>query len=70
MLFVGLMANIAYSLGAIVEVATNKLWGRKVLPVGPALFRQGVLFSVGLTLVVPLIFMTVVTLIQILVGGF
>ncbi len=55
---VGIMANIAYTLGPVVEVTTTCLWGRRVLPVGPLLFRQGVLFSVGLTLVLPVIILT------------
>lgn len=55
---VGIMANLAYTLGPVVEVTTTCLWGRRVLPIGPLLFRQGVLFSVGLTLVLPLIILT------------
>jgi len=47
--FAGL-ANICYLLGPTVEVITEKLWGRQVLPVGPALFRMGLTFSVGLAL--------------------
>ena len=38
----GALANICYTL--------QQLWKDKVLPVGPALFRQGLAFSVGLTL--------------------
>ena len=56
---VGAIANIAYTLGSIVEVTVNNVWGRRVLPVGPVLFRQGVLFSVGLTLVLPTIILGV-----------
>ena len=44
------MANVCYSLGPAVEVITEKLWGRQVLPVGPSLFRMGLTFSVGLAL--------------------
>jgi hypothetical protein len=39
----------------VVEVAVDKIWGRPVLPVGPALFRIGLTFSVGLTLLPVLI---------------
>jgi hypothetical protein len=46
----GLMANVCYFLGPAVELAVEKLWGGKVLPTGPALFRMGLTFSVGLTL--------------------
>ncbi|MFV1988810.1 MAG: S8 family serine peptidase, partial [Gemmatimonadota bacterium] len=58
-LAVGVFANIAYTLGSVVEVTVNNRWGRKLLPVGPVLFRQGVLFSVGLTLVLPTIILTI-----------
>ncbi len=56
---VGVMANVAYTLGSIIEVTVNNVWGRKVLPVGPVLFRQGVLFSVGLTFVLPTIIIAI-----------
>ncbi len=55
---VGVMANVAYTLGSIVEVTVNHVWGRKVLPLGPMLFREGLLFSVGLTLILPTIILT------------
>ena len=42
------LANVCYTLGPTVEVAAEKLWGRKVLPLGPSLFRMGLTFSVGL----------------------
>lgn len=44
----GVMANVCYLLGPIVEIALEKLWGRKALPTGPTLFRMGLTFSVGL----------------------
>ena len=46
----GALANICYTAGPMVEIALQSLWKDKVLPVGPALFRQGIAFSVGLTL--------------------
>jgi hypothetical protein len=46
----GLLANVFYLLGPAVEIALHKLWGRRLLPVGPALFRMGLTFSVGLAL--------------------
>ena len=46
----GVMANVCYLLGPTVEVAVQKLWGEKLLPVGPSLFRMGLTFSVGLAL--------------------
>lgn len=48
-------ANACYTLGPIVESLLHKLWGREVLPAGPLLFRAGLTFSVGLTLVLPMI---------------
>jgi hypothetical protein len=46
----GLLANVCYLLGPTVELAINAIWGRKVLPVGPALYRMGLTFSTGLAL--------------------
>ena len=46
----GVLANICYSLGPTVETAIEKLGKGKILPTGPALFRMGLTFSVGLTL--------------------
>lgn len=46
----GVLANICYFLGPTVEVAIEKLGGGKILPTGPALFRMGLTFSVGLTM--------------------
>jgi hypothetical protein len=52
----GVLANFCYFLGPMVEIAVDKVWGRKVLPVGPALYRMGLTFSVGLALLPALIF--------------
>ncbi len=46
----GVTANLCYLLGPTVEIALQKLWGEKLLPVGPSLFRMGLTFSVGLAL--------------------
>lgn len=46
----GVLANLCYLLGPAVEAAVGTIWGRKILPVGPVLFRIGLTFSVGLTL--------------------
>lgn len=43
------LANVFYTLGPTLEILVDKLWGRKVLPIGPALYRMGLTFSVGLT---------------------
>jgi hypothetical protein len=46
----GFMANLCYTGGWIVELWLRKLFGREMDPVGPALFRYGFVFSIGLTL--------------------
>ena len=46
----GALANICYTFGPVVEIGLQQLWKDRVLPVGPALFRQGLAFSVGLTM--------------------
>jgi hypothetical protein len=50
-------ANGCYLLGPLVELGAQKLWGRTVLPIGPALYRMGLTFSVGLTLLPVLLFL-------------
>ena len=46
----GVLANVCYSFGWAVEVTAQRVWGDKAPALGPALFRQGLAFSVGLTL--------------------
>ena len=46
----GAMANVCYFFGPAAELLFEKLWGRRVLPAGPALYRMGLTFSVGLAL--------------------
>lgn len=46
----GVCANACYSFGGMFEALAARLWGDEVLPVGPTLFRHGLVFSVGLTL--------------------
>jgi hypothetical protein len=46
----GLLANLCYSLGAMTELALYRLGGEEAPRAGPVLFRQGLIFSVGLTL--------------------
>ena len=45
----GILANVCYSFGWLAESVAQRVWGDKVRPLGPALFRQGLAFSVGLT---------------------
>jgi hypothetical protein len=44
------LANVCYSFGFPLEIALRKFLGRGAPVVGPAIFRQGLAFSVGLTL--------------------
>ena len=46
----GVFANLCYSLGFATEAAMQRAWHEETPRVGPALFRQGLVFSVGLTL--------------------
>jgi len=46
----GVLANVCYTLGGAIEIAALKIWGRSMLPIGPALYRMGLTFSVGLAL--------------------
>jgi len=46
----GVMANICYSVGWLAELMVRKHGGESLEPVGPAMFRYGFAFSVGLTL--------------------
>jgi hypothetical protein len=46
----GLMANVCYTAGWVLETLFNAWWGDQPPTIGPVLFRQGVIFSVGLTL--------------------
>jgi hypothetical protein len=46
----GVCANLCYTLGFAIEALLERLWGQDVAPVGPTLFRHGLVFSVGLTL--------------------
>jgi hypothetical protein len=46
----GVFANLFYSLGFVTEAAMQRAWRDDTPRVGPPLFRQGLIFSVGLTL--------------------
>jgi hypothetical protein len=46
----GILANLFYTLGFATEAAMQRAWHDETPRVGPALFRQGLIFSVGLTL--------------------
>jgi hypothetical protein len=46
----GVLANLFYSLGFMTEAAMQRAWRDDTPRVGPPMFRQGLIFSVGLTL--------------------
>ena len=56
MIAFGLGANFFYTMGSMIEIVAQKIWGNEVLPIGPALYRMGLTFSVGLALFPALIF--------------
>lgn len=66
----GVMANVCYMLGPAIEILIQKLWGNRVLPTGPSLFRIGLTFSVGLALFPTLLVMiaTVARTIALILG--
>jgi len=65
----GVMANVCYLLGPAIEIALQKLWGERLLPVGPGLFRMGLTFSVGLALFPALLFV-IAWVVQVVSGLF
>lgn len=46
----GILANVCYTLGSLAELVARRVWGRGAPDLGPLLFREGLIFSVGLTL--------------------
>jgi hypothetical protein len=67
----GVGANVLYTLGSVVEIAAEKLWRGELLPIGPALYRMGLTFAVGLTLFPALLMIMVwiVALVASVFGG-
>jgi len=61
-----ILANLCYSLGPAVEVSVEKLSGGSILPTGPLLLRAGLTFSVGLTLVLPMILVVIGWIVRVL----
>jgi hypothetical protein len=53
----GVAANVCYSFGSIAEITVERWMGRTVYGFGPALFRHGLVFSLGLTFL-PMLLMT------------
>ena len=46
----GLLANVCYTFGFALEATAQRIFGDRCPAIGPVLFRQGLAFSVGLTL--------------------
>ena len=67
-LIYALLANACYSLGWVTEVVARLVWGNRAPFMGPLLFREGLIFSVGLTLLP--ILMVGLTLVLRVVGIF
>ncbi len=63
-----ILANVCYTLGWVVESFLHKIWGRGLLPAGPALFRAGLTLAVGLSFVVPVIMIVIVFVARIATG--
>jgi hypothetical protein len=61
----GFFANLFYSLGFVTEAAMQRMWHEETPRVGPALFRQGLVFSIGLTLF-PIALMGIAYAVQVL----
>ena len=59
----GVLANGCYSFGWVLDVVAQRVWGRRAPDLGPLLFRQGLIFSVGLTLF-PLLLMCIAWVIR------
>jgi hypothetical protein len=57
----GVAANVCYTLGWGVENLVERWLKRPVYGLGPALFRHGLVFSIGLT-VLPAVFVTVMAI--------
>ena len=44
------LANVGFTAGPVADLVIRRLWGNQHSAIGPALFRYGFAFSVGLTL--------------------
>lgn len=46
----GVLANLCYSAGPLLDLLARRVGGPDYAPVGPTLFRYGFVFAIGLTL--------------------
>ena len=63
----GILANVGYTGGWIVENLVERWLQRPVYGLGPALFRHGLVFSIGLTLI-PAVVITIANIGGLLFG--
>lgn len=63
----GIAANACYTLGWVAELVARAAWGRHTPDLGPLLFRQGLIFSVGLTLL-PVLLIAVIWVIHVVLA--
>jgi hypothetical protein len=63
----GITANACYTLGWLAELAARAVWGRRAPDLGPLLFRQGLIFSVGLTLL-PVLLVAMIWIVHIVLS--
>lgn len=59
------LANVCYSLGWVLEMLARLIWGPRAPLMGPLLFREGLIFSVGLTLL-PILVLVLITTARVL----
>src|SRR5688572_24215687 len=57
----GVLANVCYTMGWVSETIVERWLKRPIYGLGPALFRHGLVFSVGLTLL-PAVVITLVNI--------
>jgi len=60
-------ANGCYTAGWLIELLARRVWGRSAPDIGPLLFRQGLIFSVGLTLL-PVLFAALSWVVRIVIA--
>ena len=65
----GIMANLCYTLGWMVESVLHRIWGHSLRPVGPALFRAGLTLGVGVAFVIPTIMLMVAFVVRLVTGN-
>jgi hypothetical protein len=58
------LANGCYTLGWLIEMAARAVWGPRAPRMGPLLYREGLIFSVGLTLL-PILVLTLTTVMRV-----